>query len=110
MKKALTYFLFLQIIKNYIQIVPFWNFTSSAIDLLNNNEKKHTYTKYSSNLHNVPMNLERTISKENGQIKIVNKLDINGTYYGETEFDDIESHYQNNKGNYLICPKGKYHM
>ena len=63
MEKALIYFLFLQIIKISIQIVPLWNFSSSAIDLLNNNEKKHTYIKYSSDLHNVPMKLERTISK-----------------------------------------------
>ena len=110
MKNILIFFLFLQIIKISIQIIPFWNFSSSAIDLLNNNEQKHTYIKYSSDLHNVPMKLERIISKENEQIKIINKLYINDTYYGETEFDDIESHYQNNKGNYLICPKGKYHM
>ena len=64
MKKTLVYYLFcIQIIKIYFQIVPFWNFSSSAIDLLNNNEKNHTYIKYSSDLHNVPMKLERTISK-----------------------------------------------
>ena len=110
MEKALVYFLFLQIIKISIQIVPFWNFTSSAIDLLDNKDKKHIYTKYSVVLHDVPIKLERTISKENEKIKIVNKLIINDIDYGETEFDDIESHYQDGKGNYLICPKGKYHM
>ena len=109
MKNIFFYFLFLNIIKDSIQIIPFWNFQSSAIDLLGKNNY-YEYIKYESNLFNVPMKLKRTIFKENGEIKMNNSLFIEEEYYGETVFDDIESHFQDSKKNYIICPKGKYHI
>ena len=109
MENILVYFLFLSIINISIQVVPLWNFQSSAFDLLSGNNNL-TYTKYSSDLYGVNVQLNRTIYKENEEIKIKNKLYLEGEYYGETTFDDIESHYKIENGHYIICPKGKHHI
>ena len=109
MKKILKYFLLLQIINISIQVVPLWNFESSAFNLLAN-KKNHKYNKIDNiKLYEVTIRLETEILKENENIIVRNKLFLNNQDFGETEYDDVESFYENNK-DYLICPKGKFHM
>ena len=110
MKTILNYFLFFQIINISIQVVPLWNFESSAFNLFAN-EDHHKYNKIDNfKLYEVTIRLEREILKENENIIVRNTLFLNNENFGITDYDDVESFYQNNKKNYLICPKGKFHM
>ena len=109
MENILVYFLFLTIFNTSIEVVPLFNFQSFAFDLLDN-ENSFTYTKYSNDLYGIKIQLNRTIYKEDGEIKIKNKLYLENEYYGITKYDDIESYYKNGNNNYLVCPKGKHHI
>ena len=109
MKKILIYFLILQIINITIQVLPLWNFESYAFNLFANGNS-HNYTIIEKKLYAVTLRLEREILKENGNIIVSNRLYLNDQDFGITEYDDVESFYQNNNKNFLICPKGKFHM
>ena len=108
MKNILLYLLYLLIINNSIQVVPLWNFESSSFNLFANGEY-HKYNIIEKQLNEVTIRLERKIFKENGNINIINSLFLNNQYFGNPDYDDIESFYQNNIS-YLVCPKGKFHM
>ena len=110
MKNILEYFLILTIIKISVQIVPLWNFESAAFNLLANRDKYIYNVVNNSKLYEVTLRLEREIYRENGNINIKNTLFLNDENFGETDYDDVESFYQNNNKNYIICPKGKFHI
>ena len=108
MKNILLHILLLQIINISFQVVPLWNFESSTFNLFAKKEN-HTYNKVERELHGLTLRLEREILKENENIIVRNTLYLNNENFGITEYDDVESFYDNGK-NYLICPKGKFHM
>lgn len=110
MKKYLVYFLFLQIINISFQVVPLWNFESSAFNLFINEDKYKYNVIDDFKLYDVTLRLEREIFKNNGNINITNTLFLNNENFGETDYDDVESFYQNDKKNYIICPKGAFHI
>jgi len=114
MEKNKKILIFLLVIKLSFSIVPLWNFTSSAIDLLK--DKKYSdYYIVDRELHSVYFKLLRklyfddnNIIKEENIIKLgINKDNIED--YGKTEFDDIETVYKDNNNNFIVCPKGPFH-
>ena len=109
MKNLINIFILFEIINITFEMVPFWNFQSSAINLLQNSSE-YSYDIVSRTLHSVHFRLNKRFYNDNGIIRQQNKLFLDGDDYGEVDFEDIESTYKNINNNYFVCPKGKYHV
>ena len=96
MKNIVNYFLLLllQIINISIQVIPLWNFESSTFNLFANGEY-HQYNIIEKQLYALTIRLQREIFKENGKINVRNTLFLNNQYIGITDYDDVESFYEN---------------
>ena len=90
-------------------VIPLWNFSSSANDLLSNSDT-YSYTIYSKSGICTSDNVEliKTITRSGNSITYKNKLII-GSVSIDVDWEDIESIYCINNLNY-ICPKGSFHM
>jgi hypothetical protein len=99
---------FLSLLNYSIQIVPIWDITTSAINLLSSVSEK-TYTIVDRDLYNVKAKLTKTIKKTDEGITHENYLSINNGEAFKVDFENIESYYfLNNK--HVVCPKGKYQL
>ena len=98
----------LNLVDYSVQIVPIWNTTTSAINLLSSVSEK-TYTIVDRDLYNVKAKLTKTIKKTDEGITHENYLSINNGEAFKVDFENIESYYfLNNK--HVVCPKGKYQL
>ena len=96
--------LVLNLLNLIVSIIPNWNLSSSAIDLLSSSND-YEYSIYDRYLWNISVNLRKKIERNGNMINHTNYLDIDGQSEIEVDFENIESYSRN----LIICPKGKYH-
>ena len=112
MEKLVKYILFFIFIKVSFSIVPVWNFSSSALELFEDNLKEYYYNivNKTSFLNMDNYYLTRSF-KVNDEYKLIkeNHLFLDGNYYGTKNYSDLGSVYLF-KDCYYICPKGKFHV
>ena len=116
MEKIIFFFIFSNLIISSLSIVSIWNFTNSAIDLIEINNPfkydivntvihdnlRHILTKTIERLTTGEITIERRVRCEyNGNSNAVNSI---------VYFEDIESAYTDKYQKYYICPKGNYHV
>ena len=110
--KLFHYILFSNLILLVFPLVQKWNLEKSSIDLLASSESI-TVTEFEQTKGNVFVQLNKTISKENGEINYVKRIKMyqNGNliYNSLVDFDKIDSFYYFNSNSIIVCPKGKYH-
>ena len=82
----------LNLVDYSVQIVPIWNITTSAINLLSSVSEK-TYTIVDRDLYNVKAKLTKTIKKTDEGITHENYLSINNGEAFKVDFENIESYY-----------------
>ena len=103
------YFLFFIFIKLSFSIVPLWNFTSSAIELMEGDMKEYDYYVTNNTLLGQNYYLSRKFYVKDGKLIKENHLYLDGVYYGKKNYSDLGSVYL--FGNYYyVCPKGRYHV
>ena len=77
------------------------------------NSDSYTTTVYEeTSSDGVYCKMERTFTRENGEIKYTNTVTMRGKdseQIKNVNFDSIGSFYYVN-GNYYICPRGKFHL
>ena len=96
-------------LKLIFSIIPKWNLSSSAINLLSNSNY-YNYIVSHREMHSMKVKLEKRITKNEEGISHSNFLSVNEGPEFVVEFENIESFYLNNENNYIICPKGKFHL
>ena len=110
--KIFYYILFSNLILLVFPLFQKWNLEKSSIDLLASSESI-TVTEFEQTKGNVFVQLNKTISKENGEINYVKRIKMyqNGNliYNSLVDFDKIDSFYYFNSNSIIVCPKGKYH-
>ena len=96
--------LVLNLLNLIVSIIPNWNLSSSAIDLLSSSNN-YEYSISDRYLWARRVNLRKKIERNGNMINHTNYLDIDGQSEIEVDFENIESYSRN----LIICPKGKYH-
>ena len=87
-----------------LEIVPIWNITKSAINLLSSTTE-HTYYVVDRDMYAMKVKLKKKITKTGDKISHSNYLIINDNAEKQVYFENIESFYHLN-GIDIICPKG----
>ena len=103
MSKALFCVLYIELINISLSFFPTWNFYDTAKEITGD---KIIIDKQSNNI-NIKIKKERQAIL---YLDNLNHLIINNTDLGYYIFDDIESGYKKNDEQYLLCPKGKFHL
>ena len=109
MELFLAFISFFYLLSLSISVVPNWNLTNSAINLLSSTNYK-TYLVVDREMYSMKVKLEKRITKSDTGITHENYLKIgdNGEYT-KVNFENIESFYNILSKN-LICPNGKNHI
>jgi len=99
---------FLSLLNYSIQIVPIWDITTSAINLLSS-VSEYDYIIVDRDLYSQKAKLRKILKKTESGITHENYLSINGASEFKVDFENIESFYFLNQ-KFVICPKGKYQL
>ena len=98
-------FLTISILFDYsLEIVPIWDITSSAINLLSSTSE-HTYYVVDREMYGMKVKLKKKITKSGNEITHKNYLIVDENSENQVFFENIESFYHLN-GIDIICPKG----
>ena len=104
--KGIILIIFSYLLSSYISIIPEWDLSKSAVDLLSSSTT-YEYTVCQKYFYNYELKMIKRLTKTNGNIISTNRIYINNKVK-EVPFDNIESFFYLN-GKYIICPIGKYH-
>ena len=91
-----------------LEIIPIWNISTSAINLLSSSSE-YNYYIVDREMYGMKVKLKKIITKSETGISHKNYLKIGDGDENQVYFENIESFYYLNNIN-IICPKGKYHI
>ena len=90
------------------EIIPIWNISTSATNLLSS-RNEHDYYVVDRVMYGMTVKLRKVITRSESGISHNNYLKIGDGSENQVFFENIESFYYLNNIN-IICPKGKYHI
>ena len=109
MSQFLYIILFFSLLNISHEVIPIWDISTSATNILPSTSNEHQYYVVDRELYGVKVKLRKVITRSATGIIHQNYLKIGEGNENSVDFENIESFYNFNNIN-VICPTGKHHM